>query len=316
VYWGLEATIRGQSVPAYNQYGEVDLGALLAPLIPQFIVTTLLVGAVALVARWVYYALAISGLRGGEITSGWLIGRGLRALGADLLVLVAGTGLTGALFGVGVATRVDLALLLALFVLPVLIYLEVRLAFWPLVIFDGAGIFEGLAAAWRASAGGAGRMFGWALAVAGVGFLVNIGVAIVTAPLGGAIPLQSGLKAGVTEAYAVFQLFTLAVIYESQLRRTMPERASPPPASGFTEPARAWPGYAPADPGYAAPPWTPPGPAPTTTPPAGPGAAWDVPPINPDAPDDWDAAQRGVPAPGDPPADAPPLAPPPAPPSV
>lgn len=318
-YWGMQAGIEGSLPPSsevYDPYtGEIDLLRILAPMVPQLVVSTLVLGSVTLVARWVYYALAIKGLRGGEITSGWLIARGLRAFVVDMLIMLSATGLAGVLFLVGTSAGIGLALLLGAIAFSALLYIEVRLVFWPLAIFDGAGILEALAGSWRASEGAVLRMIGWALAAGGVGLVVNIGVSIVTAPLSRAIPLQSGIKAGVTEALAVFVLFTLAVLYESQLRRNLPERASPPPPT--VEALRPWPGYAPADPGSPAPgtgPWPAapaPGSAPGSAPAApasGPWSSWDTPPINPDAPATWDTE------PGDP--EAPPPAPqPPAPPA-
>jgi hypothetical protein len=320
-YWGIEASVRGLPAPVLDGMSGYDLDwvAFFTPLIPQFVLSTLVLSVIASVARWVYYALAILGLRGGELRSGWVVGRGLRTIAAEVGVLLVSLAVGGVLFGIATAAGTGIGILLGLVAACIAIYVQVRLAFWSLMIFDGAGIVEAARASWAASAGGMLRMIGWALATVGVGFLVNIGVSIATFPLSAAIPLQSGIKAGVTEAFAVFTLFALAVLYESQLRRTMPDRASPPPA-GYVEPARAWPGYAPASAVPPAWPGSAPGPVPSAAP-AGTGAAagapapmpaWEHEPINPDAPADWDAVP-GQDAPGSPTdPDAPQPPPPPA----
>ena len=336
VYWGLEATIRGRVVTFVDPYDPMpvglDIAAMLAPIIPGFIVSTLILGVVTLLTRWIYYALAISGLRGREISSGLVLGRGVRAFGADMLFLLAFAAIVALVFGIASTAGSGLAVILGIGAACVSLYLQVRLAFWTLMIFDGAGIVEAAGASWQATADVVGRMVGWAAAVVGVGFLVNIGVGIATFPLADAVPLSSGVKAGATEAFAVFQLFTLAVLYESQLRRTMPHRASPPPA-GYAEPTRSWPGYAPVSSGYPGapdsqapgrpvPPWPSAPDAPSSSAPAatpqdatGVGPAWDEPPVNPDAPATWDPKPIDA-APGTEPGAEPEPPRPPAPPAI
>ena len=114
------------------------------------------------------------------------------------------------------------------------VYLSVRLIFWPLAIFDGAGIGQGLTATWLLSRGAVARMLGWGLAVVAIGVLANLLASLVTVPLGDANPVRAGITAAVTEVVAAWSTIALAVIYESQRRRSVlrsPGPAWSPPAA-------------------------------------------------------------------------------------
>jgi hypothetical protein len=235
VYWGLEVALVQTApviVPPVGSDFDMDWGAILGPLIPQFVVSTVVLGIASMIARWVYLALAVTGLRGGEVTSGWVVSRGLRSLAAELLLLLVYLAVSAGVLVAFLAAGPAAGFLLALAVACAAIYVQVRVSFWSLAIFDGAGMAEGLHGTWRLSQDAVLRMVGWALAVVGLSFLASIPMSVLSIPLSDAVPLQSGIRAGVTEMLAVFQVFALAVLYESQRRRIMPSAVAPGPEAG------------------------------------------------------------------------------------
>ena len=132
VYWALEAAITGSVRPSgyrYDATGSIDITALLTPLIPGFIVSTVILGIVTLITRWIYYALAIGGLRGRDLSSDLIVGRGVRAFVADLLFMLVFVAVLAVLFGIASTAGSGLAIVLGIGAACVSFYLQVRLAF-------------------------------------------------------------------------------------------------------------------------------------------------------------------------------------------
>ena len=105
--------------------------------LPRLLAGPLAVGLVSIVAKWFLVANAVAGLRGREVTLPWVLRSGLRALVADMLLAMIVLALVSTALAFG---AVGLIVLLGF--LPVLAYLAIRLQFWTLAIFDGAGIAE------------------------------------------------------------------------------------------------------------------------------------------------------------------------------
>ena len=121
-----QATMTQLMLPGANA---IDPSAL-----PRLLAGPLAVGVVSLVAGWFLYANAVAGLRGREVTLGWVLGAGLRTL-----LMLAGVAfvLTG-IFAV-LALLGPLGLLAMAGALPMLVYLAFRLQFWVVGVFDGSG---------------------------------------------------------------------------------------------------------------------------------------------------------------------------------
>jgi hypothetical protein len=223
-----------------------DPMTLIGPYLPGFLASTLVAGTASMVAGWVYLSIAVAGLRGYRVMPGWIVRRGVRAFVADVLVML-GFGATFAVLAIlSLAGGPGLTVVVTITALVPAAYLSVRLVFWSLAIFDGAGIGQGLGATWLLSRGAVARMLGWGLTVATIGLLVNAAATLVTAPLGDGNPVRTGITAAATEAFAAYSMMALAVIYESQRRRSVlrspvvPLMASTPsgspPAPGPFEP--------------------------------------------------------------------------------
>ncbi len=219
-----------------------DPMTLIGPYLPGFLASTFVAGTVSMVAGWVYLSIAVAGLRGHRVMPGWIIRRGLRAFAASVLLAI-GFGAAFAILAV-VSAAGGPGLILVVMVTAVVpaLYLSVRLIFWSLAIFDGAGIRQGLGATWLLSRGAVARMLGWGLTVGTLGLLVNITASLITTPLGDGSPVRSGITAAVTEAFAAYSMIALAVIYESQRRRSILRSPVPPwspPATSPVDPAGA-----------------------------------------------------------------------------
>ncbi len=211
-----------------------DPMTVIGPYLPGLLATTFVTGTVSMVAGWVYLAIAIAGLRGYRVMPGSIVRRGIRAFAAAILLAI-GFGAAFAILGiVSLAGGPGLALVVMVTALVPAVYLSVRLIFWSLAIFDGAGIGQGLSATWLLSRGAVARMLGWGIAVVTIGVLANLLASLVTVPLGDANPVRAGITAAVNEAVAAWSTIALAVIYESQRRRSVlrsPGPAWSPPAA-------------------------------------------------------------------------------------
>lgn len=218
----------------------VDPMTVVGPYLPGFLASTFVTGSVSMVAGWVYLSIAVAGLRGYRVMPGWIVRRGLRAFVADVLVMLGFGAAFAVLAILSLAGGPGFTVVVMITALVPAIYLAVRLVFWSLAIFDGAGIGQGLGATWLVSRGAVARMLGWGLTVATIGLLVNIAVTLVTVPLGDGNPVRTGITAAATEAFAAYSMIALAVIYESQRRRSVlrsPVPAWAAPATGTEAPA-------------------------------------------------------------------------------
>ena len=203
-----------------------DIVAVLQLVLPQILVLTAVTTVVAILASWVYVAIAIAGLRGRALTAGWIVGAGLRTLVAGIIQTAA----VLAAFGLAILLGGPLALILFLVLIVPAIYLSLRLTFWQYAIFDGDGIIPGLRTTWAITRGGVLRIAGWGLAIAGISLLVRIGIGVVTALLRDDLaPVAAGISALSDAAFAAFQVIVIAILYESQRLRHLPQ---PPPAPG------------------------------------------------------------------------------------
>ena len=203
-----------------------DIVAVLLLVLPQILVLTAVTTVVAILASWVYVAIAIAGLRGRALTAGWIVGAGLRTLVAGIIQTAA----VLAAFGLAILLGGPLALILFLVLIVPAIYLSLRLTFWQYAIFDGDGIIPGLRTTWAITRGGVLRIAGWGLAIAGISLLVRIGIGVATALLRDDLaPVAAGISALADAAFAAFQVIVIAILYESQRLRHLPQ---PPPAPG------------------------------------------------------------------------------------
>ena len=210
-----------------------DPMALVGPYLPGFLAGTFITGTVSMVAGWVYLSIAVAGLRGYRVMPGWIVRRGLRTFVADILLTLAFGAAFASLATLSLAGGPGLVVVVIITALVPTIYLSVRLIFWSLAIFDGAGIRQGLDATWLVSRGAVARMLGWGLTVATIGLLVDVVATLVTTPLGDGNPVRAGITAAAAEAFAAYSMIALGVIYESQRRRSVLRS----PADPFVAPA-------------------------------------------------------------------------------
>jgi len=224
-----------------------DPMTVIGPLLPQLLVSTFVIGSVTMVAGWVYLAIAIAGLRGYRVMPGWILRRGIRAFAADLLVTLVFLAIFAVLAFLSFAGGPGLLLIVMATAFVPAIYVSIRLIFWSLAIFDGAGIAQGFQATWRITRGAVARLLGWGVMVAIVGLLVRGLAELVTIPLGDGNAVRAGITAAATEAFAAYSMIALAVVYESQRRIHVgwvqaPSHASPAPERGPFDPPPP-PGY-------------------------------------------------------------------------
>ncbi len=188
--------------------------------LPRLLAGPLAVGLVTIVAEWILVANAIAGLRGREIGLRWVLASGLRAFAADMIVAAGLVMLLLTALTLGAAGLIVLLLLL-----PLLVYLGIRLQFWTLAIFDGFGITDALRATWTTTRGGVLRVFGWGLAMAGLGLFVSTFTWVVDFLLAGAPAAAGVLGAAAGFTLQAFTAIVLAVLYESQRLRHVPRFA-------------------------------------------------------------------------------------------
>jgi hypothetical protein len=206
--------------------------------LPRLLAGPLAVGLVSIVAKWFLVANAVAGLRGREVTLPWVLRSGLRALVADMLFALIVVALVSSALAFG---AVGLIVLVGF--LPVLAYVAIRLQFWTLAIFDGAGVAGGLGASWVLSRRAVLRMLGWGLAVFGISLLLAAADFVVSLLLL-AVPVVPGvITAAIDMSFAAFSAIVLAILYESQRLRmlagsgvTSPPVAYPSDADGPLEP--------------------------------------------------------------------------------
>jgi hypothetical protein len=214
---------------------EVARQALAA--VPALSLAGLVGGLVSLVAGWVLNAIAVAGLRGRPITAEWVLGAGLRAFAAGLLIAIVAL-LAVVAYGLLAILMGGLLLVTLVILVPIVFYLAIRLLFWTLAIFDGAGVIDGFHVAWDLSRGSVLRMLGWGLLVALLGFGVSLIGGAFTLATGGIPAIATAISQGLTLTFTMFSTITMAVLYESQRWRMMPPPplATPPPAVPATDP--------------------------------------------------------------------------------
>jgi hypothetical protein len=176
---------------------------------------SLIITIIGIVLSWYLTAVAIHGLRGRPITTDWVVGAGLRAFGASLLMLGAWILAVVAFIFISLITG-WLGLLLGFLLSPVAVYVMVRLYFWTLAIFDGAGVMEGGRVSWMLTRGAVLRMLGWGLAVIGIMILVGIGSSILSLALRPLPLIEEFFSSLLSLTMSVFTTYLLAVLYESQ----------------------------------------------------------------------------------------------------
>jgi hypothetical protein len=243
---------------------------------PTLLAGPLAVSIVTVVADWFLTANAIAGLRGREVTLSWVLRAGLRTL-----VVILAVSLLLTLFLMLFLVLGPIGVVLVFGLVPLVIYIAVRLAFWELALFDGAGVEGSLRRSWALTDGAALRVFGWALALMALSLLLSLAttvVAVVLPGLGIATSALGGLASTAFQAYAVI---VTAILYESQQLRA---------AAG---PRSSWGGPTGQDP------WAG---RPVATPPPGWGR-----PVDPEAPADPEAPPLSPPPPP-PPGQSPPPA--------
>jgi hypothetical protein len=234
--WATAGLVPAGGLPVQITPG-TDPMKLLGPYLPQLLVSTFVIGTATMVASWVYLAIAVAGLRGYRVTPGWILMRGVRTFVADLLVSVAFAAIFATLALLAILGGSGLLAVVMVTAFVPAAYITIRLVFWSLAIFDGAGLAQGFHATWQVSRGAVARMLGWGAMVAVIGLLVRGIAEVVTMPLGDANPVRAGVTAAVTEAFGAYSMFALAVIYESQRRRTILGSPSGPyPVTGFVAP--------------------------------------------------------------------------------
>jgi hypothetical protein len=234
--WLAARLVPAPGLPATYLPG-TDPMTVIGPLLPQLLLTGILATGVSMVAGWVYLAIAIAGLRGYRVMPGWILRRGVRVLAVDLLLSAAFVVVFGILAVFSLVGGPGLLVVVMVTAFVPAIYLSVRLVFWSLAIFDGAGIGEGLDATWRITRGSVPRLLGWGFAVALIGLVARLVEELVTSPLGSGNPIRPGIAAAVTEAASAFSTIVLAVVYESQRRRAvLLSPVVPPPAPARMHP--------------------------------------------------------------------------------
>jgi hypothetical protein len=288
VYLAL-GSIRTENLYTTDPYtGELQLASDYWDKLRALLVLELLSAGISLVATWAFAAIAITGLRGTQLTGSYIVRRGLLALVVSIIasLVVVSVAFVWAIF---LVASPGLGLLLLVVVVPGGIYVAIRyVTFTTLAVFDGFGVIESFRETWRLSQGAVLRLIGWFL----MNILIGIGFSIVSAPLGMFGAVGGGLSGAVQGVYSAFAMFFLAVLYESQRARNDPTLYPFAPGYGVP-PAGPYPGYPGAAGPYPAYPQSPYGPGAYPAGPYAPGAAPQWPP-QAGAPQ-WPPAQAGAP---------------------
>ena len=109
--------------------------------------------------------------------------------------------------------------------IPVGWYLLIRLQFWTLAIFDGSTVGEGLAVSWNLTRRAVLRVFGWSLALLGIGIVIALFGLAVSLLDPGPAGRRGDHRRGADTTFSAFTIVALAILYESQRIRA----AGPPP---------------------------------------------------------------------------------------
>jgi hypothetical protein len=191
---------------------------------------------VSAVGSWVFYALAIVGLRNRPLTAGYVIRRGLLSVVSGLIIAFAVlASLTVLLIVIVIVPPVGLLALVV--AIPIGFYLVIRVIFVSLAVFDGFDPIEAIQESWRISNGSVQRMFGWGVLAVLIGLAVGILAGLITDLFATSVlaPLAQAVSSFVITTASVLTLFMMAVLYESERARKDPS----------LYPVPAFPGYGP-----------------------------------------------------------------------
>ncbi len=250
-----QATMTQLMLPGANA---IDPSAL-----PRLLAGPLAVGVVSLVAGWFLYANAVAGLRGREVTLGWVLGAGLRTL-----LMLAGVAFVLTGFFAVLALLGPLGLLAMAGALPMLVYLALRLQFWVVGVFDGLGVTAAARSSLEITRRAVLRVAGWWLALVGLSLLIGA-FSAATSILFTALPVVPAVVGSLlSTSFQAFSVIVVAILYESQRLRWMglaaapygsqPPRAQPP--AGWGQPTSPPPSDPDGPPGADGPPPPPPPP--------------------------------------------------------
>lgn len=216
---------------AFESAGAGTRAFVMPALAPSVLAGPLAVALVSLVVDWFLTAIAVAGLRGRPITADWVIGAGLRTFVAELLTGFVALAVSLVIVVVAVAAPV---VLIGLFLLvPIGVYVLIRITFWNLAIFDGAGVLGGFDLAWRISRDSVLRMLGWGIVVALLGIALTLGTVPFTIlfAVAGVPVVGTTLAAAVSAPFRAYTMIALAVLYESQRWRYAPPVVPAAPAA-------------------------------------------------------------------------------------
>lgn len=202
-------------------------------VLPGMLAGPLAVAIVSLVADWFLYANAVAGLRGRDVTLGWVVRAGLRTLLVLLAVAIGFSAATVVLVALGL-----LGLIALILAFPVLLYAGIRLQFWTVGIFDGLGIEAAARESWRLTRGAVLRVLGWSLALLGLSLLVGLASTPVSLLFASQPVIPAAIGAVLGTAFQAFTLIVIAILYESQRGRAM---GSPPGGQSRSRPPAATP---------------------------------------------------------------------------
>jgi hypothetical protein len=216
---GLATALLGDTLLDQSVMRQLMAGEAVDPaIVPRLMAGPLAVAVVSIVADWFLYANAVAGLRGREITLGWVLRSGLPLLAGLFLVATVVTLLVSILALLGPVGL--LVMLLA--ILPAL-YVAIRCQFWVVGIFDGLAIGASIRQSWDLTRGAVLRVLGWGAAMFGLSLVLSLGVGITTGMLAVFPGLMAGISAAagslVQAAFGAFAVVMTAILYESQRQR-------------------------------------------------------------------------------------------------
>ena len=223
---------------SYDRYtGRTVFTSGAAERIPQAVAGLVAIGLLGMVVGWVFYAVAIGGLRNRVLAPRQILVRGLLTLLSGVLIWLAAIAAI-VLVAVVIVAAPPMAILLIPAAIVLFIYVEIRLIFSGMAIFDGFGPIEGLRESWRLSQGSVLRLFGWGLMAVLLGWAFGVVVGLVATPL--TLSGDKGAEQALTYSFqavtSCFTVFLMAVLYESQRARFDPTLYPYPPMP-------AYPGY-------------------------------------------------------------------------
>ena len=232
--WLLGSTLLDQAT--MTQLMHPGGGGIDPSVLPGLLAGPLAVSMVSLIADWFLFANAVAGLRGREVTLGWVLGAGLRTL---LLLVGVALLLSGAVAILALLGPVGLLLMLS--AVPVVVYLAFRLQFWVIGVFDGLGVTAAARSSLEITRGAVLRVVGWWLALMGLSLVVGA-FSAATSILFSALPVVPAVVGSLlSTSFQAFSVIVVAILYESQRLRWMGLAAAPYGSQpSRTQPAVGW----------------------------------------------------------------------------